>query len=331
MKGNMISKTAMVICAAVLIAAVAFGAGNSNVWSAGYQYDNAGKYTAGGTSFSKSVKNLDVDWIDGKVDITYEKGNVVTVSEKTEKKLSKDQELRWWLDGETLRIRYAKQGLHLNWNLKKELTITLPEGIILEDVDISATSGTLSIPAMEAENLSLDVTSGEIYAAANAGMVPAGATSGDIELYIGKEAQEIEAGATSGSILIEAADAGQVKVDTTSGEIRVDAGNVGNFHADSTSGKICAKIGEVKEADLECTSGGIDVEIAKLGSLNIDSTSGDVMAALPEKPGFTARLDVTSGDVRYDLPLTKEGSVYICGDGSGSVEISTTSGDIRIK
>ena len=330
MNRNNISKIVMVVCAVILFAAVAMGVKNI-AWSAGYQYENAEKYTAGGTSISEPVKNLDVDWIDGKVEIAYEDGNTVTFSEKSEKKLNGDQELRWWLDGETLRIRYAKTGMHLNWNLHKELTITLPEGIVLENADLSATSGKINVPAMETDNLKLDTTSGEIYALAAAGKVSANATSGDIELVIGKEAEEIKAGATSGNILIESADAGLIQVDATSGNIQVKAGNVKSFHADSTSGKMSAELGEVEEADFECTSGGVEVGIAKLGKLKVSSTSGDVTATLPEKPGFTARLDVTSGDIGYDLSLAKEGSEYICGDGSGSVEISTTSGDIYIK
>ena len=65
-------------------------------------------------------------------------------------------------------------------------------------------------------------------------------------------------------------------------------------------------------------------------ALSISSTSGDVRADLPEKPGFTAEMKATSGKIRYDLPLTKEGRTYVCGDGSGRLSISTTSGDITL-
>ena len=38
----------------------------------------------------------------------------------------------------------------------------------------------------------------------------------------------------------------------------------------------------------------------------------------------------TGGDVAYDLPLTKQGKDYICGDGSAALELKTTSGDITL-
>jgi hypothetical protein len=34
--------------------------------------------------------------------------------------------------------------------------------------------------------------------------------------------------------------------------------------------------------------------------------------------------------LNYDLPLTKESGAYVCGDGSGSVKIDTTTGDINL-
>ena len=46
--------------------------------------------------------------------------------------------------------------------------------------------------------------------------------------------------------------------------------------------------------------------------------------------GMAEFLNRTSGGLDYDLPLVKQGDVYVCGDGSASVEIGTTSGNIRI-
>ena len=66
-------------------------------------------------------------------------------------------------------------------------------------------------------------------------------------------------------------------------------------------------------------------------ALRINTTSGSVSAFLPENPGFTARLGTTSGSVDYALPLNKQESEYVCGDGSGSVDIHTTSGNIRLE
>ena len=71
-------------------------------------------------------------------------------------------------------------------------------------------------------------------------------------------------------------------------------------------------------------------QIAALEKLKASSTSGSVKASLPEDPGFKANLDSTSGRITCSLPLIKQGNDYICGEGSGAVDISTTSGNITI-
>ena len=286
--------TGLIICAVILVAAVTLGFGG--IFQAmGFTYENAKKYTAGEADISDPVKNLDIEWINGTVRIQYHNENTILLREESKKKISKDMEMRWWMDGDTLRVQYAKSGFRMMgfWNQEKELTVTLPEEIGFGDVVIGATSGDLEIPELKAENLSLEVTSGDINASADAAKISVGATSGDISV---KTAEDTE----------------KISVATTSGNISVEAENVD----------------EVKAG---CTSGGISVRLGKFETLKVSSTSGDVTAYLPEEPGFTAELDTTSGDVKYSLPLSKEGSAYVCGDGSGTVKIGTTSGDVRIE
>ena len=303
-------KIVSVICAALVFCAVA--AGLTGVFGlAGYHYANAEKYTAGPTEIAGPVKNLDVDWTSGEVKIAYHSGNTVSVQETANKDLDPDTRLRWWLDGDTLRIRYEKEGFRLHWNLQKTLTVTLPEGAALENVSLAVTSGKLTVPALTADTLALSATSGRM----------------DIDAA----ARRITAGATSGSIRLEApAGCGAVHVSTTSGSIRAAVKETEDFTAASTSGGIEAVLGRAKAVKIGSTSGRIDVKAAAFDSLKIGATSGAVTVALPAELGFTARLNRTSGGLDYDLPLVKQGDVYVCGDGSASVEIGTTSGSIRL-
>ena len=163
MSRNNMLRIAMILCAVVLAAAVAVSLADG----VGYRYENSEKYTAGGGTVEGAVRNLDVDWIDGQVKVAYHGEPTVLISEASNKDISGDLQLRWWLDGDTLRVRYAKSGiLRLNWNLDKELTLTLPQDIELRDVALSATSGALDIPSLKAESLKMHVTSGDIRAAA---------------------------------------------------------------------------------------------------------------------------------------------------------------------
>ena len=331
MSRNTILKTALAACAVILTFTVVLSI-KTIIGFAGISFDNAEKYTAGDAVISSPVKNLDVDWTSGTVNIAYHKDNTILIAETSKKEISPDRQMRWWLDGNTLRIRYEKPGLHLFsiTTQEKELTVTLPEGLALESVKIDATSGLLNIPSLTADDLKLDVTSGGIFAQAEAGKISAEATSGEIDLEIVSAAETITASATSGEIRIKAADADKVHLDTTSGNIRITAKNIGEFSAGSTSGSIQAEIGEAKNAKIDSTSGDLQMKISKIENLKAETTSGDVTAALPQEPGFTAHLDTTSGGIEYDTALTKQDRAYVCGDGSAAVEIETTSGDIHL-
>ena len=101
-------------------------------------FANTDKYTIGDTEITSAVENLDIDWTSGKVNIEYHAGSGVSVSEVANRATSEDEKLRWWLDGTTLRIKYSKPQLTIFNNLKKTLTVSLPEGIVLKTTKIPA-------------------------------------------------------------------------------------------------------------------------------------------------------------------------------------------------
>ena len=298
------------VCAVVLLTAVALGIGQI---FRGAGYAQAGNYTVGDAEITGAVRNLDIDWTSGQIRIAYHSANTVTLTERSNEKLSEDQRMRWWLDGDTLRVQYEKPGFHpFSFHSPvKELTVTLPEGTALTSAKISATSADLDIPALEADTMTLDLTSGDIRAAAKTRKLRVDATSGSIALQVEAGAEEISVGSTSGVVTLTAPGAGKVRIGTT-------------------SGRVTAALGDVAQTDISSTSGAVQVSAARLGSLKVGTTSGNVSAALPADPGFTARLSTTSGSADYTLPLEKRGDAYVCGDGSGEVRISTTSGSIRV-
>ena len=274
-----------------------------------------GNYHTGEGTITEPVRNLEIDWTSGVISIEYHNDDSVILRESANKKISRGRQMQWELDGDTLRIRYDKPGIHLFSfmpGLRKELTLTLPEGIALKNAGISATSGEIHIPQMQAEELKLDVTSGEIIAATEAQNVNCEATSGLIQLETSGEAEKISASATSGSISITAENADNITTDMTSGDVCVDVKKAGAVKASVTSGDILLKAGSLE-------------------TLDVDGTSGDVTVALSKDQGFTAKLDTTSGKITCDQSVKKDGKVYVYGDGSGTVKIDTTSGDIRIE
>ena len=350
MSRNQKIRTLMAGCALILAAAVILAV--SGIFGGiGYTYGNAEKYTSGETELKESIRNLEVGWVDGAVKIEYHAGNTILLRETSRKTIGEDMKMRWWLDGDTLRIRYAKPGLRLSTGYDKELTVTLPEGIALSEVSLEATSGDLYAPGLKAETLKLETTSGTIRAEAETASLRAVSTSGGQEVTVKGNAKEIRLESTSGAIALSGESAGELEANSTSGGVAVAmSGKADHIRVHTTSGGIAADVKESKELAAESTSGGISLRLeaageisaactsgevavaaGKLDSLKVNSTSGTVTAALPEKPGFTANVHTASGKIENTVALTASGNEYSCGDGSAKAEISTTSGNVRIE
>jgi len=335
----------LILAAAVILAlsGVFGGIGNS--------YVNAEKYTGGGAEITDTVRNLEINWVDGTVQIEYHKADTVLLSETSKKTISEDLEMRWWLDGDTLKVQYAKPGLRLFNDLDKVLTVTLPEGVALGSVSLEATSGELVVPTLKADELKLITTSGGISAEAETGTLSAGTTSGDQQIRTTGTVKELRMESTSGAVALAAENLGRTEMKSTSGNASLTvSGKADSVRMHSTSGNLLAEVNGVKEFTAESTSGGADVRLADAGEirvsstsgtvrvaagrmdkLTVETTSGDVTAALAQDPGFTLKVRTASGDVSNTVAMTSSGNEYSCGDGSGKAEVSTTSGDIRIE
>ena len=304
MNANKMMKALAILCAAVLLVA----AGMKLLPLA-----HAEEYNVGDAEISANFRNLEIDWTSGKVNIAYHSGNTVIISEKSTGVIGDDMRMRWRLNGDTLQIEYDQPGFHLFSIIphKKELTVTLPQGFILEKASIHVTSADMDIPALSADSLKLESTSGDVRAAVNARIINGKLTSGDLELQVTNAAEEIT-------------------IKSTSGDIRAMVKRAGEFKINSTSGDIQAVVGAVGKAKIESTSGDVMMKTGGMEALEIHTTSGSVTAYLPQTPGFTANVKSTSGHFDYQLPLTKQGNAYIAGDGSGKVDIRTTSGNVTI-
>lgn len=305
-----------IVCALILIAAVVISV--SSIFRFSYDsFADSEKYAVGNAEITEKITNLDIDWTSGTVNVAYHNDDTIVLNETSKTEIRKDRQMCWLVDGDTLHIRYMKPGFHLSnilqifGNSDKALTITLPESLNLKEAKIAATSADLDIPSLKAETLALSVTSGDIRACADARHISAEMTSGDVDLTSENKAEEIS-------------------VSTTSGDISIKAGDADTLHAKTTSGTITAETGSLKDISAATTSGNIFLKTKAFDSIDIHATSGDVRAELPEKPGFTASIHTTSGDINHELPLTLENGSYISGDGSGKVNIDTTSGDVVI-
>lgn len=132
-------------------------------------------------------------------------------------------------------------------------------------------------------------------------------TSADVTLNKGVSAQNINVHALSGDVtLSEGVSAQYIKVKTSSGDIETDA--------------------KFTKADISATSGDIELYIDANNDIDVDisATSGDISAEFNNIGNMNLSTSVMSGDVKNRHRESKSGY-------TANVDISTTSGDIRIR
>jgi DUF4097 and DUF4098 domain-containing protein YvlB len=130
-----------------------------------------------------------------------------------------------------------------------------------------------------------------------------------------------------------------VSASSVSGDVRL-TGTQGDIRATSVSGDV--HLDRLHATSLRATtvSGDIDAEMDVLtgsGDLNIETVSGDVGLTMPKTLDADLRLTTVSGDIDTDYPLTLNGRMSRrsldarIGKGGRRLEISTVSGDVRLR
>lgn len=302
----------------IILAALALAAASMLTGCTGFRtssYANADRYTAGDAEFTDEIRRIEIDWPSGSVNLVPHAKDTVLLSEAAEEGMPEELRVHWWLEGSTLHVRFsasgAKQRAFNSW--RKELTLTVPEALSLDGVEIRTASATVAAEGLAAETLDISTASGSIRLDCAANAIRLNSASGSVQLTQRDSAAE-------------------VYIDTASGRIEAELGHVDAAQLESASGRIALAAGSVDTLTAKTASGTITCAMeAAPSACRLRSTSGDVALSLPEHADFTAKVSTTSGDFESDFALKKDGRSYICGSGSAGIEIDTTSGDVSIR
>ncbi len=251
-----------------------------------------------GSAKTENVREIEVNWVAGCVTVQPGNGSEVTFSETCGKTLTDEQTMRYSVNDGKLSIHYVADGTRLlnNINLPaKELVITLPKGVTLEDLDIETTSADIRLSGVTASKIEAETASGRITAE--------DATA----------PEEMSLTSISGAIEASGIETFSLELDTTSGEIDC-AGAARRVSTESVSGEL--RMAFTTQPD----------------ELKAKTVSGRVTVSLPEdKADFTARIETVSGDVRCEFPAVQDGGRVMVGNGSAEFRFNSVSGDIELR
>ena len=194
-----------------------------------YQYDNANKYEKGGTTINKTVNELEIDWLTGEVFVEYHDGEEIIFNESASQTLEDDNTLRYYLEGTTLHIKYAKNGrLPLGiGNVEKTLVVKLPKNINLNSAEIETISADISVTGKQSSISDFEIDS----------------ISGEISLDI-ENTNNIEINSTSGKIDIKANVIKQTEINSVSGDIKISTTRLEGCDISTTSADVDMRLTE---------------------------------------------------------------------------------------
>ena len=160
--------------------------------------------------------------------------------------------MEWRVDEDDNTLDIRSQPLTVSASQKKQLTVKLPRSTVLHELnidavsadvsvdlteedtltltelDVSSVSGTVSVHAANAGEISLETTSGAITGSVRTDKLEADSVSGSIDLALETQPKELEAETTSGDITLTLArqpEAVAIDFHTVSGQLRSDVTN----------------------------------------------------------------------------------------------------------
>lgn len=214
-------RTASLALAAALMLAALMSFSSCGLSGYG-RYDNADKYTKGGGEVAAQALSLDITWVRGDVEIRYHSGDKVEFYEESDRPLSDDTSMYYYLDGGTLRIQGGRSGARVTVLPEKKLTVLLPSGMSL---------GSLELETVEAD--------ASVMHNGNLGEVDIDTVSGDVSFDCIGNAGSLDISCVSGSVDLMCGVMGEIGIDTVSGDVTVATfTKPTSIEAEATSGDI---------------------------------------------------------------------------------------------
>ncbi|MBQ7346493.1 MAG: DUF4097 family beta strand repeat protein [Clostridia bacterium] len=224
-----------IVAGALILIAVVVGVLNALVadgkWNLGwndYRYDESGYEIGEGSIPSETITRIELDWIDGEVEIISCQDTFISISESAENELPESAKVRWKVgtDG-TLSIKYRKSSWFFgvgSGNRNKKLILRIPasyfEQLTAIDVDVESanvvvydifatdfefesSSGSLGVKDCVFLRFSADTVSGKLLAdGLTSNTVEAESVSGSVDMKFPVSPNGLDISTTSGKVTL---------------------------------------------------------------------------------------------------------------------------------
>lgn len=322
----------LIVCASCLMS----GCGPAFSDKVPTTYNDADKYTVGNAEFEGKVDTFHLWWLDGSVTIKSHKENTVKIEETANGELDDTFKLRWRYHnvsdyGDVLYVRYSDSGKFDYGDLKKDITVYIPEN---DDMYISLTIQTASVDVDLSE---FENTLESITVCNHSGKVSVKVDNADEVRISGQnsdnvpEAQREFFFRANGNVDNLGISASYAKLDVAAKSVRT--GEVGTVFADllfaadkvddlklrNSRKKIYATVLEFDSLDIETRDEPCEISL---------SDDASFVLTIKEKDRFNHKMYPKNVSVEFE-GVTQNGSQYKVGTGEKTLNVATDS-DLRI-
>lgn len=145
------------------------------------------------------------------------------------------------------------------------------------------------------------------------------------------ECESLEIDTASARVEVQDLNLRKVEFDGASGLCIFDNCMIEKLDIDTASGNVRFS-GTLETLDFDAASANFNAVLQNVPQrLTMDSMSGDLDITLPAECGFTASVDVMSGDFSSEFPTSVSKGNYSYGDGSCRIDVVAMSGDITVR
>ena len=251
-------------------------------------------YTLGNVSYNGELENINIDWSAGSIRIKFSDDDAVALSETANKNLFEDTQMRSYFNGKSLDVVFCQTGnTYVSVGLKKELILTLPSNIDLQNLTIKTASANVYIDTLDCENIDIETSSGDVNASF-------------------AKAETIGLKTASGKIDAEIVFCDEIDIQSASGNSYITADNARYVNAESSSGGIKAEILHTPKF-IKCKA-----------------SSGNIDVCIPANSSFEATVDTSSGEFTSNFATVRNKNKYVCKDGGAEFTFETSSGNVHL-
>jgi len=190
MKSNAIIR--IVLYAVLLLVLVGILLAGLGVGMFIFEFGSKNDILGEGSVPAADIKNLEIDWADGSIEIVTGDTDQIIFTESGE--INNDYRMSYSVRGDTLELNYSKSGFSIGFVSipSKDLLVTVPKDWVCHELELDGASMDIKLDGLKVDKLDVDGASNTIHFTGTIGTFSCDGASTDITMFCTKTPNSID-------------------------------------------------------------------------------------------------------------------------------------------